>query len=183
MDLNHVDLSPSLIAQLYGSVLIEETKSSAVVNPPGASRDEIITPSSIASAREEESLKYLGENRKQILIIVDHNNAVHIPDEELSFLVAMLTACKLTIADVAILNRNNAPSLGQKQLVERFRSRVVFLFGVEPVDFGLPMSFPEFQLQAFAGATYLYAPALAAFKDNAEVKRKLWEALKRLFVI
>ena len=44
-----------------------------------------------------ESWKSLGNNQKNILIVVNYGNAVHLPDEELSFLTSMLAACKLSL--------------------------------------------------------------------------------------
>jgi len=176
MDLNHIDLPSSLIAELYRSVLIDEIK---VVDEKIVAEKKVTTTTPI----EESSMKFLGENRKNILIMVDYEDAVHIPDEDLALLVAMLTACKLNIADVAIVNRRNLSNANGRDVVEKLAGRVVFLFGIDPLSFGLPLSFPEFQLQAFAGATYLFAPELNQYNDNPNLKRQLWESLKRLFVV
>jgi len=181
MDLNHVDLTPALISELYGSVLVESNepgKKAITNNPPLEQKmNEEVQPASPSL------IIHLGENKKKILVVVNYPDVVHLPDEELSFLVAMLTACRLTIADVAIFNRNNHKELDQKALLNHFSSRVVFLFGIDPIRFGLPLNFPQFQVQAFSGATYLYTPPLIEFGNNEPLKRQLWECLKRLFVI
>ena len=175
MDLNHIELPSSLVAELYHSVLIESDRTSVSTNK--------IKEKPVVIRSEAPEIKFLGENKKQILVVANYTDAVHLTDEDLSLLIAMLTACKLTLADVAIVNLNNITGKDGKELVKQFTSRVVFLFGVDPVSFGLPMSFPEFQLQAFSGATYLFAPPLNEYNDNPALKRKLWESLKRLFVI
>lgn len=176
MDLNHIELPSSLVAELYRSVLIDTGN---VPVKPSVRVEE--SPSSAGKSGND--IKFLGENRKRILIMVEYSDAVHIPDADLSLLIAMLTACKLTIADVAIVNKNNIEDNTGKAIVEKLASRVVLLFGIDPVSFGLPMNFPEFQLQAFSGATYLYAPELVQYNDNPSLKRKLWDCLKRLFVV
>jgi hypothetical protein len=175
MDLNHIELPSSLVSELYRSVLVEEPSSVEV-------QREIATET-LPEEKAPAEMKFLGENKKNILMVVRHPEVVHVPDNELSFLVAMLTACKLTLADVAIVNIHNQQGQDQKKLVENFKSRVVFLFGIDPVSFGLPLSFPEFQIQAFAGATYLFTPPLSELENDKELKRKLWESLKRLFVV
>jgi hypothetical protein len=127
--------------------------------------------------------KYLGANQKNILVMVDYPDTVHLPDEELSFLTSMLTACKLSLADVVIINRNNYKETPYKELISHFKSKIIFLFGVDPVSFGLPVSFPHFQVQPFANASFLYAPPLEERKKDELLKSKLWVSLRRIFGI
>jgi len=46
----------------------------------------------------------LGNNQKQVLILVNYTDSQVISDPELSFLLTILNACKLTLNDVVILN-------------------------------------------------------------------------------
>jgi len=177
MGLNDIQLPASSIVDLYRSSLVESTGDQT-------------TSSSISSAKAApfiepaaEEWKYLGENKKKILIVVDYKEAVHLPDEELTFLTGMLTACQLSLADVAIVNRNNYPNKEYTELKSHFQSRIIFLFGVDPVSFGLPMSFPHYQIQSFASATFLFTPALEERKKDELLKSKLWVCLRRIFVI
>ena len=167
MSLNNIQLPASAIADLYHFSLIE-------INEIPVKTETIIEP------RED---KYLGENKKNIFVMVDYKDAAYLPDAELSFLTNMLTACKLSLADVAIVNRNNHKEKTYKEYLSNFKSRIVFLFGVEPASFGLPVSFPHFQIQPFANATFLFAPALEECNKDALLKSKLWVCLRRLFVI
>ncbi|MBK9568854.1 MAG: hypothetical protein IPO53_02260 [Chitinophagaceae bacterium] len=52
---------------------------------------------------------------------------------------------------------------------------------MEPAAFGLPMHFPHYQIQAFAGNSFLYAPSLKELENDRVEKSKLWVCLKRLF--
>ena len=71
------------------------------------------------------SWKWLGENKKNILsLLVRHKDAVHIPDNELQFLTGMLSACQLSLADVAIVNLENYPDANYKPVIEQFQSRI-----------------------------------------------------------
>ncbi|MEI9910213.1 MAG: hypothetical protein WDO71_11330 [Bacteroidota bacterium] len=168
--MNHIHLPPSTIADLYRSSLIDTNETPVKVKP-------------VVATETNDQWKYLGENQKKILIVVDYNDAVYMPDEELTFLTSMLTACKLSLADVAIINRNNYNEISYKELLVKFTSRIIFLFGVDPLTFGLPVSFPYFQVQPVAHATFLYAPALIDCKKDELVKSKLWVCLRRIFAI
>ena len=179
MDLNHINLPAFVIADLYHSSLIDTGKTLAELKP-----GEIFTKTNPTLTRTETIVwKYLGENRKNILIIVNHNDVVHLPDDDFKFLTGILGACKLGIGDVVIVNLNNHPGISYKELTNYFKSKNVFLFGVEPAAFGLPMSFPHFQLQSFANNSFLFSPVLKELENDKLLKSKLWVCLKRIFGI
>jgi hypothetical protein len=110
---------------------------------------------------------------------------VFVPEADLQFLTKMLGACKLNMADVAIINHATAP-VAIDQLKVQLQPKSLLLFGVEPADIQLPISFPPFKEQAYAGTTYLFTPSLTALNQETEeaklLKRKLWECLKRMFL-
>jgi hypothetical protein len=179
MDINHIELPASVIVELYQSSLID-------------SNETIVTETAVAEEVKKEKIadidttsasqwKSLGSNLKNILVIVNNNEAVHLPDNELTFLTGILGACKLNLADVAIVNLNNHPEASYKELTSFFKSKIVFLFDTEPAAFGLPMSFPHYQIQAFAGSSFLYSPSLKELENDRVEKSKLWVCLKRLF--
>lgn len=158
MSLNNVRLTPQLLADLYGNVLIE-------------------------TSREAKPENTVGGNEKKILIVVWYEAAPLVPEAELTFLTSILTACKLTLNDVVLINWNNRGDSVYTDLLHRFESRFVLLFDVRPVQFGLPMDFPPFQIQAFDSRQYLYAPALQKIREHKGIKTELWNALKKLFML
>lgn len=178
MSLNHIQLPASLVAALYPSSLIETGEAASTasepVTPPATERKTTEQP---ATGTE---WKFLGNNGRNILIIVNYNSVLHLPDEELSFLTTILTACKLNLGDVAIVNTNNYPRHSYRDYLGHFNSKVILLLGVDPASFGLPVDFPPFQVQSFNNATFLHAPSLAECHDKL-VKSKLWVCLKRIF--
>lgn len=178
MALNDIRLPSSVVADLYRSSLIDtETE-------PSASKAEKIFVEKEATFDNKRSrFKYLGENLKNILIIVGHTDSVYLPDDDFNFLTSMLTACKLSAADVAIFNLNNHPEISYKELITHFKSKNVFLFGIKPEAFGLPISFPHFQLQAFANCSFLFSPSLKELEVDKMLKSKLWVCLRRIFNI
>ncbi|HEX7902800.1 MAG TPA: hypothetical protein VF487_02895 [Chitinophagaceae bacterium] len=174
MDLNHIELPNNVVADLYSSSLVETGEIAA---KPIAEKKavEITTPSPV--------WKWLGENKKNILVIVNYDNTVHLPDDELQLLTNMLMACKLSLADVAIINLQNQPHQTYKEILDQFKTRIALLFGIEPAILGLPMNFPFFQIQPFANCSFLYAPSLKELEEDKIHKSKLWVTLRRLFGI
>jgi hypothetical protein len=178
MDINHIQLPFKVIADLYQSSLVETGEITGIQPDkfvPLENKTETVQ-------QTQPGWKSLGENKKNILIIVDYPDAVHIPDNELQFLTNILSACKLSLADVAIVNTNKQPGL-YKELLDAFRTRITILFDMEPAKFGLPMNFPYFQIQPFANCSFLYAPSLKELEEDKVQKSKLWVSLRRLFNI
>ena len=177
MSLNDLPLSSSLIATLYSNSLI-----SVDVEEPFPQNKKPSIEQPIHDA-DNSSWKSLGNNLNNVLIVVNYNKVVHLPDEELGFLTGMLTACKLSLDDVAIINANNYKTTNYKEILTHFKSKVVFLFGVAPADFGLPVNFPFFQVQPVSNATFLYTPALEQRNSDGLFKSRLWVSLRSIFRI
>ena len=171
MDLNNIKLPVSVMVDMYHSYLIE-------------GNDQMRVDKELVIKQEKNAKwKSLGSNDKNILIIVNSNEAVYLPDNELTFLTGVLTACKLSLADVAIVNLQHYPEASYKELTIFFATKIVLLFDIEPAAFGLPMNFPYYQIQVFAGNSFLYAPSLKQLENDRVEKTKLWVCLKRLFNI
>ena len=161
MNLNDINLTAQQLADLFGNTLLD-TKS---IDMP-----------------KKESLPFLGNNKKNIVVLVANTNAPFLPDNELSFLMNVLGACQLTIADVAIINMQKT-NINYETIVENFDSKTVLLFNVEPLSIDLPLNFPQFQIQQFNGITFIHAPALNEIENDKELKKKLWISLKKIFAI
>ena len=159
MSLNNIQLSSQLLADLYPDVIVETEQKQPAKEP---------------------LFKFLGSNKKNILVIVSKEETAFLEDAELNFLSSVLTACKFSLADVAIVNRfKNAADYSS--LIHFFNSRYVLLFDVEPQAINLPFNFPHFQIQKFEQCTYLSAPALSKIEPDKATKTKLWNSLKNLF--
>lgn len=204
MGLNDIRLSASALASLYTNSLVDSgDEGSPAQTPvqkvterreqppyvaksgpsaaPAAPPLPTAPPASPVTPSGSGTWKYLGNNKKQILVVVSYQGKAYLPDEELTFLTRMLTACKLGLDDVAIVNSSHYPAYSSNDYLEQFKSQIVFLFGVEPAGFGLPLSFPQYQVQSFAGTTFLYAPALEERHRDEMLKSRLWVCLKRIF--
>lgn len=177
MSLNNIQLNPSLLADMYRTSLVEANEN---LRP----EEQTYAPAAIETVAKDTnavSWKYLGEFKKNILIVVRYNGVPYLPDEQLNFLTSVLSACKLNLADVAIFNTANAPSALYKELQEKFKSNFTILLGLTPEEFEMPLSFPEFQVQSFNNCTFLYAPVLEVLETDKVLKSKLWVCLKKMF--
>ena len=161
MSLNQIQLTNQQLANWYANVLIESTTASPVPT--------------------QQTVKFLGKNAKHIVLLVSNDTAPFLPDDELSFLTNILSACKLSQADVAIVNVHSIDKEEVESLIEPLAPKHVLLFGITPLSIDLPINFPQFQLQAFNKRTYLYSPDLKTLENNKDLKLKLWNNLKTLF--
>ncbi len=168
MSLNQIQLTNQQLAGLYSSVLMESTVST------------IETPISNPEP-EYKPVKYLGKNAKHIVLLVSNATVPFLPDEELSFLTNILSACKLSLADVAIVNIHSLKETEVETAIRPLEPKSVLLFGITPLSIDLPINFPQFQLQPFNKRTYLYSPNLQELATDKTLKLQLWNCLKILF--
>ena len=164
MSLNRYQLPPLVLKDLYKNSLVELGEESISGNEPGR------------------RLSTLGNNQRQVLIVVDNKEILHLPHDELIFLLDILAACHLTIEDVAILNLDKNQPVAYTDFNEQLKPAKVLLFGVSPGQVGLPLEFPLYQVQHYNRQTWLAALKLQAFKDNKDEKTKLWNCLKQIFL-
>ncbi len=187
MDINHIELSNLALASLYKGHLVESVSAAPVSAGNSAVRKDPIPPvpdQVVATTQPAPAaFKSLGSNQQNILILVSQQDVVFLPDQSLKFLTGILTACKLSLADVAILNLHQYSGTGYKELLAFFNSKKVLLFGVEPEGIQLPLNFPAFQSQSFNGCTYIWAPELKDMENDRVLKTQLWNSLKQLFNI
>jgi len=122
----------------------------------------------------------LGGYGKRILILLRQPDAAVIREADLSFLLNILHACRLGMPDVRLLNLAHAAA-GHEALLRDHEPSTVLLFGASSADIGLPMHFPDFQVQAFRSVRFLSAPDLPAIEGDMPAKKLLWAGLKQLF--
>lgn len=159
-----------------------DTKEPGPVQPPIAATAPVAKPPSEPGT----IYKFLGKNLQHVLVVVRAPGEPFLPEDELQLLTKMLGACKLNLGDVAIVN-DAAARLRMNDLKAQLQPVKALLFGVEPSETGLPLSFPLFKEQEYAGCTYLYCPSLTELNQptdsGRQLKQQLWGCLKKLFGI
>jgi hypothetical protein len=159
MSLNDISLPSQLVADLYQHALVGDTATAMPQKKP---------------------ISFLGKAGKGILIVVNKPDVPYLPDNELSFLTKVLTACQLGLMDVAIVNWSSSQE-DAKVIISQFNARSVILFDVEPAQFSLPSDLPMYSVHATAGTKIVVAPSLKEIESSKEAKGQLWAALKELF--
>ncbi len=165
MSLNQLKLPKSVLTALYKNGLV------------------CIEKKSIPKGQVNDGLPYLGDNLKNIAIIVSDSSAAYLSDKALKFLSGVLSACNLSLADVAIINIYKTSDPDYSLISKTLDPRVTLLFGASPTALRLPLHFPEYQIQRYNQQIYLSAPPLEFIENEKAEKQKLWNCLKTIFPI
>ena len=119
-----------------------------------------------------------GDNARQILICLSGPNT---PDL-LAFLEKIMTSVKVDLHKdaftIAVANKEQFrfSSLDQEMVF----TKAIF-FGLSPTPAGLNLNVQKYQPLTFAGKTFLFIDSLQTIQSQAQFKRPLWEALKKMF--
>src|SRR5687767_8667143 len=106
MSLKNIQLPPIVISKLYHNYLVD-------INLVDINNDKKKTE----IAKSDNLL--LGGNDKNILLLVNNIEVAFLTDNQLEFLSSILSACKLNLADVAIINLNKTD---EKEIFEFFKA-------------------------------------------------------------
>jgi hypothetical protein len=166
MSLDNIQLPAIVLQDLFKNSLIE-----------------LNTDKAISPIENKVNISFLGNNNKQVTIVVENAETIYLPDEELNFLMGILSACKLSMADVALINRSTSANLTYTTIDTQLNASTILLFGVTPAALELPLQFPHYQIQKFNNQVYLTAPALQILQGDKAEKTKLWNCLKQIFAI
>jgi len=165
MSLDNIQLPPIVLHDLFKNSLID-------------------LDTAVKKVTEKASgIAFLGNNQKQVTIIVNNTTTIYLPDEELKFLMGILNACKLSMADVALINIAKTGAISYAEIQQELNAATLLLFGVAPLQLQLPLQFPNYQIQKFNNQVYLAAPALNIIATDKTEKTKLWNCLKEIFSI
>ena len=162
-------LPKSVIISLYKNSLYREIPGNAGGNIPGA-----------------EVIPYLGNNSKKVLLIVRFEMEAFLPERHLGFIAKMLSACKMNIGDVAIVNDKHR-TLSVELLYDQLRPLRMILFGIDPRELNIPVDLPAFSITAFKDCQLFHTPNLDALNQESSeaiiYKKKLWGCLKQAFIM
>ena len=123
--------------------------------------------------------KFLGKNKRNILILV--NDAHHEVSTEAGreLLRKIVKSVNLTADDFALLNYAKYPSADFARLNAFFSCSVVFAFGVSASQLGLSVH-PENTIVQEASARLIFTAGLPELNEDPNGKKALWACLKNL---
>jgi hypothetical protein len=183
MSSGKIQLPNFLIASLYKDSLVQLESSQREVSIDAESATRVSEEPTI---NYTPGIKYLGQNRKHAIVILNNPDAEVINDIDGAFLTNVLKACNLTLDDIAIINTSKQ-EISFSNIKEQLDTENILLFDVEPSSINLPFSIPHFQVQRYAGCTIVTAPAFGILNQSQEqsrvLKSQLWTSLKQMFNI
>lgn len=163
MSLNDIKLSPTLTTQLFKESLVELSE-----------------PIPDKGKKALKKFQVLGNNQKNILLIVNDASSLHLNDTDFQFLTGILNACKLNMSDISLLNIHHYPDSGFDEMVKDISPQQVVLFDTKEIT-GLKVEFLDYEVVTQKKIQILPAPSLRFISENTDEKKKLWAALKKIF--
>lgn len=177
MSLNDLALSPYLLTELYGKLLVE----SDAKNKKVARAKKVPNADVLPDIPAERIIKFSGTNKKNILVAVSEEIHSFLSDADLQFLSNVLSACGVSMNDTALINCFNEPLAISKNLDEQFAPQVIIFLGTAPHLLGFPVEIPQYRIGRHNGQKYLCAPQLKKIAADQSQKKLLWNALQELF--
>lgn len=179
MSFKNLNLPDQLIADLFKNSLIDFRKP---LNALAANHNTI--DKKVPDIKTEKPIAFLGSHLKKISIIVNYRDVVHLPEKHLTFLINVLKACQLTLADIAVINQGNQ-NLSFEDLKTSLDPVTLIFFGIKTSTIRPDLELTEYTVSNFDGITFLNVPALDNLNRNDEegklLKSRLWICLKEVF--
>lgn len=127
--------------------------------------------------QEEVYFKYLGENNKYILFLVDEPGGEIISQDNLKSLLNILKAKKQELRDVAILNYYAFAGTSFQQLKSFFACTKLVLIGINPSSLALSEVSAN-QISVHEGVKILASFSFAEMGQDEVKKRIFWNEMK-----
>ena len=193
-ELQNIKLPDFLITDWYKSHLIE-TEVPTVAKPVVSNNTPIVPvvpavtvqatiPAVTAVHEPVEVAWYTGENKKHVTIIINLDSTTVISTEWSTFLTSVLSACKLTLNDVVIVNTHKK-TINYSQIITQFKSQYLIVFDVAPSLIGIPAAIPNYDIRVNDNCSFVFSESIALMLNNTadakQVKMRLWTSLKKLF--
>ncbi len=128
---------------------------------------------------DKPNYRYLGDNNKSILILVNETDAEILNKDDLLALNKLLAARKLEQKDVAILNIQKNTQLNFAQLKDFFGFNKLLLFGINPKDLAITGIVAN-QICTFEGVPILGTWHLKQMQADEKKKLIFWAQFKTL---
>lgn len=165
MSLERLQLDPFLLAQMYHQPIIPEEITAVRAEPKAVPE-----------------VKYLGENQKNILLLIQNEKEAYLSEETFNLLTNILNACKLGMQDVALINTAKYPGIRLQDFLSKVPARQVIYFAISPEALGLP-PMETYRIGTYQGISVLMSDDLQLIATDKTLKGRLWMCLKQLFGI
>jgi len=125
------------------------------------------------------SFNYLGANKKNFVLLVHYPSHEFIQEDHLTALLSILTAKKLSLVDVAIVNIARQSRSGFADIQSFFQAKTIVLLGKDAAPEALPPA--KFNvIEEVNGLKLLHTYAFNEMMDSTVSKKAFWEQVKTL---
>lgn len=179
MSFQQLHLTNDQLAELYGKqlVVVENdlpAKTTAVAPVPAEPEPAPVQTAAVATQG------ITGKNKKQFVWLVEEHHYPYLADADFQFLSDVLTACKMNMEDIALVNVANNRS-GFEQLVQQLQPKYIIAAAVQ-ID-ALPIQTADYKVLQQQNYQLCYTESLEAIRSDKTKKSKLWLALKQMLGI
>ncbi len=175
MGINHLELSPDLLSALFPDSLVDTGKTVSVSDIPVSSR---------SGVKKNPVISFLGGNRRSVTFLSHYPEDPYLPEDQMAFLNKMLSACKYSMEDIALVNRAKQDT-DITILKDQLGTRILFLWGVDPKTAGYRSDLPDFLISEVEGISVIPVPKperiIGDSAESTELKKRLWLSLKKIF--
>ncbi|WP_412467318.1 hypothetical protein [Pedobacter sp. KLB.chiD] len=136
-------------------------------------------PHQVAESAPEKTFKFLGGNKKSVLILVnDHEHEVST-EQGRELLRKIVKAVDLGTPDFALLNYSNYKGTDFAELHRFFKPAIMLSFGVEFADLRLNFTWQN-EIIVHESTRMIFAPHLHHLDSDLNAKKKLWGHLQKI---
>ena len=183
MGLNDIQLPAQTVVDLYKNLLCEDDSVAPSAKLKNIEPIKLPKQEEINSNKTTEQISFLGKNLSQMVILVDYNNEVYLPENQLNFIGNILKACKMNLADVAIVNVNKQP-INIGELSRQLNPQNLVIFGIDTNRINFDKQLTSFNIITYDGMQVFTAPSLELLNQEGEegklLKSKLWLCMKQM---
>ena len=177
-------LPPAVLVSLYKDSLVLAEKK---IKPTKIAENKLPVKEqqTIAEATEMASpIKYLGDHHKKILVVVNDPESVYLNETDFILLTSILNACRLTIADIALINVGNQKA-SLHEMLTKLPSLLVIAFDIDAKALKIKLPSTLYKTTPLGETNLLFSAALSTMQgssaDAKKEKGKLWTVLKQIF--
>jgi len=175
MSFDNIQLTDDQLADFYGKQLVLVEKADNTPKPETKAAKPVIAAEPVAVTAPLQGIT--GKNKKQFVWLVEEHYFPYLNDADFQFLGDVLTACKMNMEDIALVNvANNRNPFDE--LVQQLQPKFVIASGVQ-VD-ALPIQTADYRVQQQQGYLLCCIEPLESIRTDKSKKSKLWLALKQM---
>jgi hypothetical protein len=139
-----------------------------------------ISQPSASAVAQSVDFKFLGNNKRNILILVNDEENEVSDEMGRELLRKIVKSVNLSANDFALLNYAKYKGTGLQALQDYFSSTLIFAFGVSPAQLSLTISHPENVIVQEGTIRMIFSAELKTLDKNPAGKKALWGSLQNL---